>query len=159
MVALLLDAGANMSRKTAFGDTALMLASCNGHLEVVQLLMARGANPNDVNAFGDSSLLMASYHGHEELAKTLLDAGASAEIVNTYGDRALTLAVRQRHEGLVQTLHRHSRRSTGRKLIRDMLSKLAHKLMAPVQVVVRPVHKLVRSFSQSIGRLCRFFLR
>jgi len=131
VVTMLLDAGANVTRATAFGDTALHLASCNGHLEVVRLLLARGADANQGNTFGDTSLILASYHGHAKISQLLVDAGASTDAMNSYGDSALTLAVRQRHGSVVRALQASQRRPLLRR-VGSAIATFSREVLAPV---------------------------
>ena len=55
------------------GLTALMMASANGHTEIVKLLLDKGADVNVKNTYGITALFMASVHGHTEIVKLLLD--------------------------------------------------------------------------------------
>ena len=56
------------------GITALMMASANGHTEVVKLLLDNGADVNVKNTDdGVTALFMASANGHTEIVKLLLD--------------------------------------------------------------------------------------
>ena len=55
------------------GLTALMMASANGHTEIVKLLLDKGADVNVKNTYGITALFTASVHGHTEIVKLLLD--------------------------------------------------------------------------------------
>ncbi|MGV2437802.1 MAG UNVERIFIED_CONTAM: ankyrin repeat domain-containing protein [Anaerolineae bacterium] len=62
-----------MSSQNADGDTALLRASENGHVEVIKALLAH--NSVDVNiqdSAGRTALLWASENGHVEVVKALL---------------------------------------------------------------------------------------
>lgn len=61
-MSVLLDYGAGPGIvMKEYGDTALMLASSSGHLDVVQLLTARGAWVNVRNNKGHTLFLVANY--------------------------------------------------------------------------------------------------
>ncbi len=58
------------------GATALILASANGHLEVVRALLEAKADVKARNAYSLSALELASWQGHAEVVRALLAAKA-----------------------------------------------------------------------------------
>lgn len=74
-------------------NTALMLACCGGHEDIVKLLIDSGADLELQNESGHTPLMEAASGGHVEVAKILLENGAG---INTHSDEykesALTLA-------------------------------------------------------------------
>ena len=64
------------------GFSSLMLASQNGHTEVVQMLLQANANVDLKNNYGYTSLMRVSANGHPEVVKMLLQANANTEIVS-----------------------------------------------------------------------------
>jgi len=68
------------------GNTLLMLASREGHLEAVQYLAGQNANLGARNAFGDTAIMMASLKGHLEVVRLLRSRGAE---INQTGWTAL----------------------------------------------------------------------
>jgi ankyrin repeat protein len=52
--------------------TALMVASKEGHENVVKLLLEKGANANLKEHNGATALMMASHKGHDTVVKILL---------------------------------------------------------------------------------------
>jgi len=58
--------------------TALMLASENGHMEVVKVLLAAGADVNVKSRTGNTALSQATEQGHSEIIELLKKAGATA---------------------------------------------------------------------------------
>ena len=59
--------------------SALMIASHDGHTEVVKLLLDKGAQVNMQGKDGGSALMIASQNGHTEVVKLLLDKGAQVD--------------------------------------------------------------------------------
>jgi len=67
------------------GRTALILASMNGRIEIVELLLAKGADPNIVDKYDKTALIVASISGNTDIVKLLLDRGTDLDIVDNYG--------------------------------------------------------------------------
>ena len=63
--------GANVNAKNRFGDTPLMAAALNGHLEIVRKLRAQGA---DIDPRGWTPLIYAATGGHDDVV-TFFDLG------------------------------------------------------------------------------------
>ena len=78
-------------------ETAIIKASENGHVDVVQYLLNYGANPNDNDKTDvcQSSLILASHEGHTDVVAILLDAGANIEYQNSQGETALITAAQE----------------------------------------------------------------
>ena len=54
--------------------TSLVLASRNGHVEVVKLILDSGGDPNyRLNLYDDTALMAASESGHIEVVRVLLE--------------------------------------------------------------------------------------
>lgn len=100
-VRLLLDRGVDVNATDAFQqESALMWASAEGHLDVVDRLLKAGANPNlkarvtsiterqnaDHPTGGFTALMWAARNGHEEIARRLVQGGADLNLKN--GDSA-----------------------------------------------------------------------
>ena len=66
-------------------ETALMIASGLGKLDVVQLLLTHKANVALSNVDGLTALHSASKNGHAEVCAELLEAGANIEAVDSGG--------------------------------------------------------------------------
>eukprot|EP01038_Epipyxis_sp_PR26KG_P009604 gene9604-12933_t len=77
-VARCIEAGADVNWKNdaEFGNSALMIASLNGHLEIVNALLDQGAALHDKNINGNSPLLAASYGLQSEVIEVLVQRGA-----------------------------------------------------------------------------------
>src|SRR5206468_6074212 len=63
-VDVLLAAKANVNAKNRFGDTPLMAAALNGHLEIVRRLRTQGA---DLEPRGWTPLIYAATGGHDDV--------------------------------------------------------------------------------------------
>lgn len=83
------------------GDTALMLAALNGHLDTVRALVDAGAPVEDE---GWNPLLYAAFNGHNEIVQELLARGAKVDAQAPNGATALMLAARNGHTKVVATL-------------------------------------------------------
>ncbi len=59
--------------------TALMEASCHGHLAAVILLLGKGADINACNRFGETALSLAVLMGHETIVRILMIYRADLE--------------------------------------------------------------------------------
>jgi hypothetical protein len=88
----LLAGKANVNAKSAVGDTAIMAAALNGHLDVVQTLRAKGAA---LDGPGWTPLLYAATGGHDAVVTYLLAEGANVNAPSPNGTTALMMAVRE----------------------------------------------------------------
>ena len=69
---MLLDHGADLSRRDNTGWTSLRRACDAGYLDVVEVLLARGADPTDPEGDGASCVDWARRWGHTETLELLL---------------------------------------------------------------------------------------
>ncbi len=88
----LLAAKANVNAKSAFGDTAIMAAALNGHLDLVKKLRARGA---EIDGPGWTPLIYAATGGRDAVVAYLLAEGAKVNAVSPNGTTALMMAARE----------------------------------------------------------------
>ena len=91
------------------GNTALMLASYAGHLDIVKLLVKMGADVNARRYTGETALIMASKNGNDKIVKFLISKGAYPEFRCDGGDElingtALCWACYNGHDAVVKTL-------------------------------------------------------
>jgi ankyrin repeat protein len=76
----------------ADGSTALMWATYNVDVEMVNALIERGAKADVISSFGSSALTEAVKLNNPELVRILLDAGANPDSPNQDNQTALMLA-------------------------------------------------------------------
>jgi hypothetical protein len=108
------------------GATALIMASQQGHFEVVRLLLARkGVEVNKTIARGLSALMLASYKGHVEVVRLLLahpDVKANRTLSD--GRSALYLASQSGHGAIVSLVVAHRAHGQVRLLAADAIDLL-----------------------------------
>ncbi len=75
-VTLLLDHGADIEKRDAYGFTPLICAVSSHKFEVAKMLLDRGAKPDQRNMYGDTALVFAANDGQNNLVKLLLSKGA-----------------------------------------------------------------------------------
>ena len=73
------------------GTSALHLAACNGHNDVVIYLLDRGANLEAQTNGGSTALWLAVFFRHKVLVQLLLERGANVN-AQIYGNTAMNLA-------------------------------------------------------------------
>ena len=94
---LLLDRGARVDAVRVSGfdflsNAPLVLASSNGHEDIVQTLLAAGANVNGEDNRCVTALEEASLFGHHKVVQMLIHAGADVNSCNAHGQSALWIA-------------------------------------------------------------------
>eukprot|EP00972_Heterocapsa_arctica_P006192 910600-Heterocapsa_arctica.AAC.1 len=68
-----------------------MIASVDGHLEVVRLLCEAGADKDKAHTHGHTAVHFASVNGHLEVVRLLCEAGADKDQADTNGHTAFVL--------------------------------------------------------------------
>jgi hypothetical protein len=104
-VQALLTKGADVNAMASNGTTALMIASQEGHLDVVQVLLAQGAKVNaKASNNGATALMIASQKGHLDVVRALLAKGAEVNMKTVNSVTALMLASHEGRRDVVQAL-------------------------------------------------------
>ncbi|XP_049953679.1 KN motif and ankyrin repeat domain-containing protein 3 [Schistocerca serialis cubense] len=96
------------------GQTALMLATSHGNLEMVEMLTEAGADMNIQDADGSTALMCAADHGYTDIVKHIISQpDCDVTIVDSDGNSALNIAMEagNRHIGLLLYAHEHFSRS------------------------------------------------
>ena len=86
VVKFLLEKGVDTEAKNNYGDSPLIIASCNGNIEIVKLLLEKGADIEAINSEGNMPLITASSYGNIEIVKFLIEKGADTSSKNNDGN-------------------------------------------------------------------------
>ena len=100
-------AGADISARDRFGNTALNIAASMGHKDVIGFLIGQGSNILKPNLAGSTPLLRAVENDRRRAAKLLLKAGADPNIGNLKGIQPLTAAAFNGNDRMVALLLEH----------------------------------------------------
>ncbi|MEA1854033.1 ankyrin repeat domain-containing protein [Cytobacillus sp. OWB-43] len=104
----LLNIGANINALDDEGNTAVMAATQQNQVEIVQVLIAHGADINIRNKRLDNVLLYAGAEGLLEIVQLAIQAEADTTITNRYGGIAIIPACERGHIEVVKELLTHS---------------------------------------------------
>jgi len=101
---MLLDAGADVSLKDSFGQTALPSATRNNLDDTLEVLIGRYESVDERDSDGESALFMASAKGRERGLRRLIEAGADVNLQNGAGRTVLMAAAFAGDLGRVELL-------------------------------------------------------
>ena len=102
----LLEHGANINAKDAYGYTALMTAAWAGRSEAMKFLLDKGATVNEQNRYSGATALMYSVNVADNV-QLLLNSGANVQQKNKYGRTALMIAADMSNAATVKLLLDH----------------------------------------------------
>lgn len=102
----LLENGCDINTVDYGGNTALMWASNNGHLEVAKFLIRNGATLDNKEGgmAGFTALILACRNGHLQIVKLLIDSGCNIDIIDNTNFTALSWAECNGHSEIVKLL-------------------------------------------------------
>jgi ankyrin repeat protein len=92
LVSYLIEKGANPAIANTNGVTPLMMASMNGHLDILILLNHHLNNVNSTTKEGVTALMVACMNGHPNIVLFLIKANAYVNLSTKDGTTALMLA-------------------------------------------------------------------
>ncbi len=99
-----LAAHVNVNMQDTNTQTALMIASERGHVEIVRrILTIQGIDVDAKDSYDQTALMQASC-GHDQIVAMLLAANADTDTQNLSGDIALTIAAWSGHIEIVKKL-------------------------------------------------------
>lgn len=93
-----------LNKQNNRGTTALWIACCNKHTDIVIVLLTAGADPNITNNKGDSPLVACIQKGAESIVQILLDSGARLDAYNKNRDNPILIACRNGQARILETL-------------------------------------------------------
>jgi ankyrin repeat protein len=85
--------GADVNAKDATQQSAYLVATSEGHLELLHLALASGAKVDDKDSWNGTGLIRAAERGHALVVGELLRAGVDRDHVNRIGYQAIHEAV------------------------------------------------------------------
>ena len=109
VVRVLLEGGANIEFRNAFGHSALQIAAFHGHLAVCHLLLEWRAKVDHVDKVKDTPLHNAACKGHLSVVKLLVERGADIRAKNEKGQTASDVARSEGKEDVAEWLDSVSR--------------------------------------------------
>ena len=98
----LLESGEDVNRLDNNKISPLMLASFNGHKDIVELLIKNNADVNIVNDYNYSAIMAAASRGHLDIFNMLLENGANIYQVNSDGNNILIEACIAGNEEIIK---------------------------------------------------------
>jgi len=98
----------HLNKQNNKGTTALWIASCNRHVDIVNALLDNGVNPNIPNEKGDTALIACCQKGNDLLIELLLNAGAKLNLHNRNRDNAVLICCRTGHAKSLEMILKYS---------------------------------------------------
>ena len=91
--AALIEAGADVNAKDATMQSAYLITTSEGHLDLLDLTLEHGATVDDKDSWNGTGLIRAAERGHALVVGRLLQAGIDRDHVNRIGYQAIHEAV------------------------------------------------------------------
>lgn len=89
----LIEEGADVNAKDGTQQSAYLIATSEGYLELLRVTLANGASINDKDSYNGTGLIRAAERGHALIVGELLQAGIDRDHVNRTGYQAIHEAV------------------------------------------------------------------
>jgi hypothetical protein len=89
----LIERGADVNAKDATEQSAYLITTSEGYLELLDLTLAHGARIDDKDSWNGTGLIRAAERGHGPVVGRLLQAGIDRDHVNRIGYQAIHEAV------------------------------------------------------------------
>ena len=102
----LIEAGADINKRTPYGTTPLERAVSAGFKDIVKLLIAKGADINSRDNW-DWTPLHSAVYGHDEIVELLIAKGADVNAKDGGGRTPLWYAEEEGHTEIAELLRKH----------------------------------------------------
>jgi ankyrin repeat protein len=89
----LIAAGADVNRQDRTGQSAYLIATSEGYVELLRLTLANGADVHSTDSYNGTGLIRAADRGHVEIVRELLKTPIKLDHVNRLGWTALLEAI------------------------------------------------------------------
>ncbi len=89
----LIDQGADVNAKDATQQSAYLITTSEGYLDLLDLTLAHGARVDDKDSWNGTGLIRAAERGHALVVGRLLQAGIDRDHVNRIGYQAIHEAI------------------------------------------------------------------
>ena len=96
VVETLLNHGAQVNQIWEDRKSLLMIASQNGHVQIVKLLLRNHASEDLQDSKGWSALMIAIENGKSRVVNVLLERGADIDLINEDGFTALVISIQNK---------------------------------------------------------------
>lgn len=99
-----IEEGVNVDYQNEFGQSAMMVASWEGHLGIVEALLSAEADPNLEEGFGKSALHEAAVSGQHTIVHRLISGGAKINLTDEEHRTPLHYAAMRGKRRIVEVL-------------------------------------------------------
>ncbi|KAL9989259.1 hypothetical protein ACROYT_G003791 [Oculina patagonica] len=100
----LIEEGVDVNHQNEFGQSAMMVASWEGHLGIVEALISAEADPNLQDGFGKSALHEAAVSGQHAIVHRLIPGGANVNLADEEHRTPLHYAAMRGKRRIVEVL-------------------------------------------------------
>uniref|UniRef100_A0A0E0JC09 Uncharacterized protein n=1 Tax=Oryza nivara TaxID=4536 RepID=A0A0E0JC09_ORYNI len=115
------ESGLDVNSGSHRGETPILLAACDGDINVLIYLLDHGGDPAIPNAVGFTPLHYAAEYGHVDIVRLLLSKGVHVDPLN-YSGAPLHLATANDHDQVAKVLLEHG--ADPNRVVNHVLSPL-----------------------------------